>query len=262
MFIDDTGEVDNAATNHVARRFASITGVIFDLNYYHTTFDPSFHELKLRHFGNTKRGRPPILHRRALIASSGAFQCLSDAAKRSAWDEACLSMYARARYHVVTTCVDKISFYYHHPNWMKDIYTLLVQNAVERYWYFLRSQDATGDVMAESIGKPDVHLKARYAHVWQHGTEHISAQNIQRRLSSKEIKIKPKCDDISGLQMADLLAKPSFDNCRHLYANGPEPRGFSSEVASVLENDKYYRDANGRPHRYGRVWRPKQDRTQ
>ena len=40
MSIDDTGEVENAATNVPTRRFASITGVIFEWGYYHRTFDP------------------------------------------------------------------------------------------------------------------------------------------------------------------------------------------------------------------------------
>ncbi len=257
MFIDDTGEVDNAATNQVERRFASITGVIFDLDYYHSRFDASFRELKFRQFGLTKKGRPPILHRRALIDASGAFRCLHDGGMRQEWDRRCLLMYERATYQVVTACVDKVAFYYHHPNWEGEIYTLLVQNAIERYWYFLRHMDGTGDVMAESVGKPDLALKARYAHVYLNGTEYIPAEKIQSRLTSKEIKIKPKSDDISGLQMADLLAKTSFDNCRHRYTGTPAPQGFSAGVAALLEEQKYYRDAKGNPDKYGRMWRPK-----
>lgn len=256
MFIDDTGEVDNAATNQVERRFASITGVIFDLDYYHATFDASFRELKFRQFGNTKKGRPPIMHRRALIDASGAFACLGEPEARKAWDGACLDMYRRARYHAITVCVDKVGFYYRHPDWQGEIYTLLVQNAVERYWYFLRNMGGTGDVMAESIGKPDLTLKARYALAYENGTDHISPDKIQRLFSSKEIKIKPKSDDISGLQMADLLAKVSFDHCRHIYAGGPAQIGFSAEVAKLIEAEKYYRDAKGNPDKYGRVWRP------
>jgi hypothetical protein len=256
MFIDDTGEVDNAATNNVERRFASITGVIFDLDYYTATFDASFRALKFRSFGNTKKGRPPIVHRRALIDASGAFVRLKEGDHRARWDSACLDMYDRAQYTLVTVCVDKVAFYYKHPAWTGEIYTLLVENAIERYWYFLRSVDGIGDVMAESIGKPDLALKARYAHVYVHGTYHIPADRLQHLLTSKEIKIKPKSDDISGLQMADLLAKGCFDHCRHIYAGGPAQRGFSAEVSAIIEAKKYYRDSSGNPHRYGRIWRP------
>ena len=257
MFIDDTGEVDNAATNQPERRFASITGVIFDLDYYHATFDASFRKVKFGQFGDTSKGRPPILHRRALIDASGAFVCLQNPDTRKAWDDRCLDMYSRAEYHVITTSVDKVAFYYHHPAWNGEIYSMLVQNAIERYWYFLRSHDGVGDVMAESIGKPDLALKARYSAAFDKGTEHISADKIQHRLTSREIKIKPKSDDISGLQMADLLAKSSFDHCRCLYAKGDKQAGFSAKVSAVLEAQKYYRDENGNPHGYGRVWRPK-----
>lgn len=99
-------------------------------------------------------------------------------------------------------------------------------------------------------------LKARYTAAFEKGTDHISAENIQKRLTSKEIKIKPKSDDISGLQMADLLAKSSFDHCRCLYAGGTKQAGFSAKVSALLEEQKYYRSASGNPHGYGRVWRP------
>lgn len=257
MFIDDTGEVDNAATNQDERRYASITGVIFDLDYYRATFDDSFRAVKFRQFGETNKGRPPILHRRALIDGSGAFTCLRDPILRLQWDTRCLGLYARAEYRVITTCVDKIAFYYHHPKWDGEIYSMLVQNAIERYWYFLSSVDGQGDVMSESIGKPDLALKARYAEAYDKGTEHFTAARLQERLTSREIKVKPKSDDISGLQMADLLAKSSFDHCRKIYANGTDQIGFSAKVSALLEADKYYRNENGDPHGYGRVWRPK-----
>jgi hypothetical protein len=167
-------------------------------------------------------------------------------------------MYQRASYSVITTSIDKVAFYYHYPNWNEDVYSLLVQNAIERYFYFLRANGGVGDVMAEAVGdKPDKALRVRYAWAYENGTEHISAHKLQRRLTSREIKIKPRSDDISGLQMADLLAKTCFDHCRRVYTGYGPPRGFSARVATFLETEKYYRRPDGDPDTYGRVWRPK-----
>jgi len=58
------------------------------------------------------------------------------------------------------------------------------------------------------------------------------------------------------LQFADLLASTCFAHCRRIYANGPEFNPFAMRVASLIETEKFYRDHNGNPHRYGRVWRP------
>ena len=257
MFIDDTGDVDNAATNDPKRRYASITGVIFEWGYYHRTFDPSFRALKERHFGLTRKGRPPILHRHNLMAKQGPFQVLNDRERLEKWDREALSMYDRATFTVITTAVDKISFYYQNPRWLDDIYLMLVQNAVERFFYFLRANNGTGDVMAEALSdKHDKALKAKYRYVVERGTEHINAESIQRRLTSVEVKVKPKSDDISGLQIADLLAATSFHHCHELYGGGRGPIGFSRHIAGLLEAQKYYRRANGDPHGYGRVWRP------
>ncbi len=258
MFIDDTGEVDNAATNDDQRRFASITGVIFEWKHYYHTFVPKFRDLRSLHFGLTKHNRPPILQRRAIIGREGKFVVLKEAANEAKWNADSLQMYKTYDYKVVTVCIDKVAFYYHHPGWRNKIYLLLIQNAIERYYYFLKSMNGCGDVMAESLGpNPDQSLKARYQRVYENGTEHLSDADLHSVLTSKEIKIKRKKDDIAGLQLADLLAKPSFDKCRSIYTGAPSPRGFVSSLCDILENEKYYRLATGKIDGVGRIWRPR-----
>lgn len=256
MFIDDTGNVDQAASNHPQRRFASITGVIFEWEYLNLVFNTGFSKLKHRHFGVMPNGKPPILHLRKLKQAEGPFRVMTSLEKREAWQRDCYSMYRRAQYHVITVSVDKIAFYHAHPNWQGDVYALLVGNAIERYFYFLRNR-GTGDVMAEAVNGPlDEQLKDLYRRYYHEGTDHIGAALLQPVLSSNEIKIKPKNADIAGLQMADLLASTCFNHCRRIYANGPAYDGFAMRVADLIEQRKFYRDHNGNPHRYGRVWRP------
>jgi hypothetical protein len=257
MFIDDTGNVDSGASNHPQRRFASITGVILEWDYLHLRFDPGFSRLKQRHFGLTPGGTPPVLHLRRLKKAEGPFRVLADGAKRKAWEEDCFSMYVRAQYSVVTVSVDKIAFYNKHPAWQGDVYELLVGNAIERFFYFLRNRNGVGDVMAEAVnGDADEVLKALYSRFYENGTQHIPAKLLQPVLTSKEIKIKPKNANISGLQLADLLASTCFSHCRRIYAGGPTFDLFAMRVAELIEVQKFYRDRNGDPHRYGRVWRP------
>ena len=256
MFIDDTGNVDSAATNHPQRRFASITGVIFELDYLEQTFEPSFLRLKERHCGLAPHGKPPILHLRRIKKAEGPFQFMRDAERRAAWQRDTLSMYHRAKYTVVTVCVDKIAFYAAHPNWTGDVYELLVGNAIERYFYFLRGR-GTGDVLAEAVnGQLDTQLKELYRRFYLNGTDHIPADGLQKVLSSRQIKIKPKNADVQGLQMADLLASTCFSHCRRIYADGPAFDPFAMSVANIIEGEKFYRARNGNPHGYGRVWRP------
>ncbi len=258
MFIDDTGEVDNAATNDDERRFASITGVIFEWGHYYHTFVPNFRDLRSKHFGLNKNNKPPVLQRRAILGKEGKFSALDNTNNKRKWDADCLQMYRQHNYHVITVCIDKVAFYFRYPKWREEIYLLLIQNALERYYYFLKSRKGVGDVMAEAIGlKPDRALSARYERVYQNGTLDLKAAELQSVLTSKEIKIKPKKDDIAGLQLADLLAKPSFDHCRSIYADVPAPRGFVSSICAIMEDEKYYRQTNGQIDGYGRIWRPR-----
>ncbi|NML07921.1 DUF3800 domain-containing protein [Sphingomonas sp. G-3-2-10] len=259
MFIDDTGDVTNSTTNDAQNRYASITGVIIDRTYLEKTFEPSFQTIVKRHFGENEDGTPVILHRRKMISPPqlGPFACLRDQAKRDAWDRACLDMMTRAAYTVVTVCLDKVAFYYHHPKATLDVYQTLIQNAVERYFYFLRA-NGTGDVVVEAQNAgTDLAIKTRFRAVIENGSEHISADKLQAVFTSKEINIEPKSAGYPGLQFADLIARPAFAHCRAVYANDTSDlTAFARQIAPILENYKFYRSKEGKPDGYGRIWRP------
>lgn len=259
MFIDDTGCVKDEATNHPQRRFGGIVAVIFELDYLHLRFEPGFDILRRRHFGYRSDGSLPILHLRKMKNpnSNGPFAPLLIENNRLKWERDCLRMYRIADYQVISVCVDKVAFYAAHPNWDGGIYKLLVGNAIERFFYFLRGR-GTGDVMAEATNGPlDEHLKTLYSDFYHHGTDHIPASRLQPVLASKEIKIKPKSANIAGLQFADLLASTCFSHCKRIYAQGGEFHPFSMNVADVIENHKFYRNpSTGNPNGYGRIWRP------
>lgn len=259
MFIDDTGCVRDEATNHPQRRYGGIVAVIFDLGYLRETFEPGFDQLRDKHFERKADGTRPVLHLRKMKNPDprGCFASLSRAESRAAWEKDCMSMYRRAKYSVIAVGIDKIAFYARHTGWKGSIYETLVGNAIERYFYFLRGR-GVGDVMAEATNsKLDQDLKELYTKFWVKGTEHIPAENLRPVLSSKEIKIKPKSQDIAGLQLADLIASTCFSHCKKIYANGPEYDPFAMSVANLIEKEKFYRHpATNDPHGYGRVWRP------
>lgn len=257
MFIDDTGNVHNTTSNHPQARYAGITGVIFEWDYLHDIFEPGFLILKERHFGiDATTGRPPILHLRRMKKAMPPFERLTDIAIRFRWQSGCFSMYRRAAYHVITVGVDKVAFYAKHPQWQGSFYELLVGDAIERYFYFLRNL-GVGDVMAETVNEDRDHeLKRLYKRFYSDGTDHIPAKLLQPVLNSAEVKIKPKVADIQGLQIADLLASTCFAHQKRLHAGGGNFDAFAMEVAELIEGEKFYRDHKGNPRGYGRVWRP------
>jgi len=81
---------------------------------------------------------------------------------------------------------------------------------LERFVFFLNRAGARGYVMAESRGgKEDKRLKDSFERLWERGTDYVSPDQFQRALTSKQLKVKPKANNVSGLQLADLLAHSS-----------------------------------------------------
>jgi hypothetical protein len=75
---------------------------------------------------------------------------------------------------------------------------------------YLNKKGLGGDVLAESRNKKENNrLKKEFHKLYENGTQHIAPSEISEVLTSKEIKIKSKENNIAGLQLADLLAHPS-----------------------------------------------------
>jgi hypothetical protein len=78
-------------------------------------------------------------------------------------------------------------------------------------------------------------------------------QFFQTTLSSGEIKLKPKETNISGLQLADLLAYPARRRILEEAGRGSPTSGFTKEVADVLEKKYNRRCLNLQVAGYGKI---------
>lgn len=107
--------------------------------------------------------------------------------------------------------------------------------------FFLEGIDKVGDVIAESRGgKEDMRLKSSFTRLWEEGTDFLSPDRFQKSFTSKQLKVKPKLNNISGLQIADLLAHPSRNeilNEHELLTRRIAP--FAEKIIKILSK-KYY----------------------
>jgi hypothetical protein len=111
--------------------------------------------------------------------------------------------------------------------------------------------------MAESRGgKGDMKLKESFHRIWENGTERLPPDQIQMRLTSSQLKVKPKIANVAGLQLADLIAHPSFIATVARHEDRPLPETFGGQIALILETDKYQRRPDGRIEGWGRKWLP------
>jgi hypothetical protein len=258
IYIDDSGNVDPSTTNTPEIRYGSITGVVFESDYLDKTFNSSFPALVQKHFGTKSDGSPINLHRRVLasIPEHGPFSVLKDEKKKASWESASLKMFETAQYAVVTVCVDKVAWYFRYPNWNGDFYQVLIEGALERFYYFLSKRNGVAEVNIETKGNRDKRVKEQYREALTNGFRFITAEKLRTTFSSKEINVLTKNDCKPGIQMADLIAGPSLRHIKFVNVGRDEPTGeFTKQLCKILEDNKYYREDKG-PHGYGRVWRP------
>jgi hypothetical protein len=68
--------------------------------------------------------------------------------------------------------------------------------------------------------------------------------------------VKPKANNISGLQLADLIAHPSYRCALAERLEEPLPDCFGARIGRILRESKYLRSQSGRIAGYGIKWLP------
>jgi len=111
--------------------------------------------------------------------------------------------------------------------------------------------------MAESRGgKEDMRLKASYKRVYNEGTEYVAVEKFATFLTSRQLKVKQKSNNIAGLQIADLVAHPSYKATLARKNKQSLPSNFGGKIARILEKEKYYCSPNGKIDGWGRKCLP------
>lgn len=242
MYVDEVGNSDLESSENPQHRFLSLTGVIFDLAYIRAVVFPEIEDLKSRYF-DSHPDDPIILHRKELLNARYPFSGLRNPEIQQRFDRELLAFLEKWEYSVITVCMDKKNHKETYSVWKYDPYHYCLALLLERFTFFLEKKDAMGDVMAESRGgKEDRRLKDSFARLWSEGTQYISNERFEAVLTSKELKVKPKKNNIAGLQIADLLAHPSrneilFENKQTDRQSGP----FGNQIINIL-SWKYYQN--------------------
>jgi hypothetical protein len=68
--------------------------------------------------------------------------------------------------------------------------------------------------------------------------------------------MRAKTANVTGLQIADVLAHPSALHVRSVYNDEPAPPKFSGTIATLLRDQKYQRDYRGKLLGFGIKWLP------
>lgn len=256
LYVDEVGNSDLGSSSNPNHRYLSLTGIALELGYVDQVLFPELEALKRTYFGSHPDD-PIVLHRKELVNKRQPFEALQDSAVETAFNAELLGRLHIWDYVVITVIIDKQLHNEHYQVWRYDPYHYCLKVLVERYALWLGQRQAEGDVMAESRGgREDVRLKTSFERVVNEGSEYVQAADFQKRLTSRQLKVKPKANNIAGLQLADLIAHPSYRGALARRQNQPLPGNFGGKIAALLETEKYHRSPSGKILGWGVKWLP------
>ncbi len=258
IYIDEVGNHDLTHADNPNQRFLSLTGVILESGYTLNILQLEMNEIKRRFFQRDP-DEPVIFHRKELVNKRSPFQALWDQGIEQQFNTELLLALARWEYQVITVVIDKKAHRDQYAVWHHHPYHYCLSVLLERFVLFLHYNDYQGDVMVESRGgKEDRKLKDSYNRLYRHGTDHIPVERWQERLTSSQLKVKPKSANVAGLQLADLIAHPVQREI--LIENGllvDKRNIFGDQICAILRQSKYYRHrGTGQIEGYGKKLLP------
>jgi Protein of unknown function (DUF3800) len=252
LYVDEVGTDGLTHVDKDKHRFLSLTGVAMLRDDIADGLTVKMNWIKQHVFKPDPDDKPIILHRTDILGLKGVFGELAIAEKRELFNKALLRMIDSSDYTVITALIDKAwmlkqGHWYqnHHP------YHYLMEILVEKYAQFLERKKQIGDIMPESRGDKDTLLQKAYDSVRKTGTYYVPRSRMIQVLPGSKLKFRKKWENISGLQLCDLLAHPSHMNVRKMMGHDVTAQAFRTQVIAILEEKKYDRSSSGKIRGYG-----------
>lgn len=257
LYLDESGDHVFREVSKPEHRFLCLLGCWFK-NPDYLTFHADLEALKTRHFPHHP-DNPVILHREEIINARKAFKNLQDPEVRKRFDSDLIETIRRAEFRIVAVVIDKMALRNEYGEAAAHPYHLGIGFMLQRYAGYLNHVNRTGDVMCEARGGgEDRLLEDSYSRVYERGVWKDPAEFFQKALTSRELKVKTKSANISGLQLADILGHPVKQSILIRHGHIPEEQTpFAKDLLEAAEPKYNHQLYTGRVEGYGYVLFPK-----
>lgn len=259
MYIDECGTDDIVSCHLDPHRHLALTGVIISHEAGATYANPRLMALKHKHFPQADQDAPPVvLHRSDFLKGNGPFQSCQDESNLASFCDDLHDYLLGLQHTVITVVIDKYAMLKKQHWIVKEPYHYCAEVLVEKFVQFLERSNSTGDVWAESRkNKKNKALQRHFTAACQRGTRYVDdPARIQARLTTFDIEFREKKHNCTGLQIADVYAKPSMDRILKLRIQGYQVSPFSDRFGQLLVDRKYDRSPTGWLSGYGMKFLP------
>jgi hypothetical protein len=199
IYVDESGD---HSLNNVNPQFPMfvLAFCIFPIEEYITKVVPEIERLKFEFFGHDM----VLLHEREIRKNTPPFDILRIEDTRRRFHERITEIIASTRFGVVAAVIDKSRFLARRGGDLNP-YHVALEFGLERVFYQLQDRKQVGrrtHVIFESRGrKEDALLELEFRRIQASGRARGLAQTL-------EFKSAPKSANSSGLQLADMIARP------------------------------------------------------
>ncbi len=210
MYVDESGDhvMEPSKWSSPDARYLGLTGVVMDSEVYRTRTHPEFEALKQEFFPHDP-DEPVVLVRNRIIKKLGPFGELRDPELAAHWEQRIIRFLNNHASQIFTVVIDKQAHQGRTGSAASHPYHYCAAVLTERYGDWLRNAGATGDVMMESRGRrEDMDFRAGFSRFMLGSLP--ETQESQRKTGSSLLRLKSKENNITGLQLADLVAYPSM----------------------------------------------------
>lgn len=252
LYLDETGDHTIGVTEDLGKRYLGIGGP-FIHRTAHKQLDDDINRLKRNHL--PCEISMPFLHRKEIMQARGAFSCLQRPTARAAFDEELMHLIRDTPFKMLAVVIDKTQHGRKLYRSLRHPYHYCLHALLERFCGYLDRMNSVGHVVAEARGKEeDLLLKQAYREVYESGTKYLSPKVTKKTLVSPELEIRNKKENVSGLQLADILVHPATRDVLKAYKRLDDlGSAFNEQMADLLKL-KYNRHMwNGRANGYGRI---------
>ena len=209
VFADESGDHSLSSINPIYPIFV-LCFCLMRKEHYLNHIVPEVHKIKMKYFGHDQI----IFHERDFVKRIGAFGALK-AKDRENMISDINSLISSADIKIIAAVIDKEKLKRRYSSPFNP-YHIGLQFCLERTCHFLHEQKANEGVthiIAESRGKvEDRELKTEFTNIIE-GRRNWSNRCIEYSSTPVELYCAPKGSNSSGVQLADLTARPIGLSC-------------------------------------------------
>lgn len=237
LYLDESGE-HNPSAGSVDYPIFVLGGIITDKGYADGPLTEALNDFKRQLIGRTD----VVLHTADITRNRNGFEFLTDLYSRNQFYERLNGLMRKLQYSVVACAIRKDAPNFSHFS-ERDLYLVCFEAIVDLFCQEVGDVRDGGIIIAENRSSPQLNraLEREWSNLKVNGAGHMPGNVVADRIMA--LNLRPKRDNVAGLQMADLAVSPIG---RHLLGKQ------DFEDWCIVE-DKLRRDGSGQTAGYGLI---------